>query len=721
MKKYLIALAIFFAPLIAFATISQTIDLTAPYTWTGLQTINNASTTNVTVSNNAWLTNLGTPAGTILAVDPNGKIIATTTSAGGVSSVTATFPILSTGGATPVISTAFGTTTNTGLPANSFMYTGPTGIILTVASSGLALPNTALANSTISGISLGNNLASLTNDGATLSGSSYNGSSAISNWAINLNNANQWTASTTFTKVVNLQNSSTTLGTFGTIWDTGLTQVPLYVDANGKVISAGSGTSGNCVKWGANNLLTDQGAACGSGGGGGDPFTHPITTTSATTALLILNGNASTTILSVSNGSATTTILGQATSTFGSGLSGSLLNITGNSTSTFNSGMILTTGCVYSVPLGSCLGTGGGGVSGGTNGMLAAWTGATTLTATSGPTAAWFTGTSTTINSTFPLLGVASTTGWSGSVLAVNGTTTFNGAVNHYGTVSCGLGGLLQFSLPGDEWCGNNNTSLLGVQRLESNSNSGNSAWGGYTLNNDLADNTFTHFGGLYLNSSGYTDTTFGTAFANKNQLTLQNTDGPLYFMTGTTTNNSLSSLYFAFIPGSTNSTDEKFRIASATTTNKADLLEKKTSGTAFNIQDTYGSNNLIFNNASTTGPYNLLDLRTSTSTGPLFAVDNNGHVTASSTTPVLSSCGTTPSLSSDSSDFQGTITVGSVAATACTLTFGVPHTTGTHCVISEQTGSVVNASSYTEGLTGFTYSQTGLTSDKLDYACFGQ
>ena len=37
-----------------------------------------------------YLPALGTPAGTIIAVDPNGKIIATTTSAGGVTSVSAT-------------------------------------------------------------------------------------------------------------------------------------------------------------------------------------------------------------------------------------------------------------------------------------------------------------------------------------------------------------------------------------------------------------------------------------------------------------------------------------------------------------------------------------------------------------------------------------------------------------------------------------------------------
>jgi len=81
-------------------------------------------------------------------------------------------------------------------------------------------------------------------------------------------------------------NASSTLLTTGTLWDTGLSQVPLYADANGKVISAGSGTSGNCVKWGANNTLADQGSACGTGGGGAWPWnllTTYGTSTDATT------------------------------------------------------------------------------------------------------------------------------------------------------------------------------------------------------------------------------------------------------------------------------------------------------------------------------------------------------------------------------------------------------------------------------------------------------
>lgn len=65
------------------------INLSNPNTWTGLQQFSNATSTLLTVTTE-WLPSLGTSAGAFLAVDPTGKIIATTTPSGGgaVSSVT---------------------------------------------------------------------------------------------------------------------------------------------------------------------------------------------------------------------------------------------------------------------------------------------------------------------------------------------------------------------------------------------------------------------------------------------------------------------------------------------------------------------------------------------------------------------------------------------------------------------------------------------------------
>ncbi len=74
-----------------------------------------------------------------------------------------------------------------------------------------------------------------------------------------------------------------------TIKLTGLTASrPLYVDSTGLVGSAGSGTSGNCVQWAANNTFGDAGAACGSGSSVYPfaPFSIYGTTSSATSSSL---------------------------------------------------------------------------------------------------------------------------------------------------------------------------------------------------------------------------------------------------------------------------------------------------------------------------------------------------------------------------------------------------------------------------------------------------
>lgn len=87
------------------------------------------------------------------------------------------------------------------------------------------------------------------------------------------------------------------------------------------------------------------------------------------------------------------------------------------------------------------------------------------------------------------------------------------------------------------------------------------------------------------------------------------------------------------------------------------------------------------------------------------------------STQPVVTSCGTGATITGSNSAF--TITVGSVV-TACTLTFSQNFPTLPTCVVSERTASIVNPLSYTVGLTGMTFSQTGLASNVLDVVCIG-
>lgn len=120
----------------------------------------------------------------------------------------------------------------------------------------------------------------------------------------------------------------------------------------------------------------------------------------------------------------------------------------------------------------------------------------------------------------------------------------------------------------------------------------------------------------------------------------------------------------------------------------------------------------------STTASY-AVTVGTTTLGGPyLVAVSTNGHVSYRGVNPAVSSCGTSPTINENLTDLGGTITPGATAA-GCTVTFGSPWLRKPHCVVSEQTMSLVNALSYTVTTTALTVSQTAFTS-AFDYVCVG-
>ena len=86
---------------------AATLAMTVTHWWTALQEFGNASTSMLTATSTVWLTNLATPAGTFLAVDNNGKIIATSSP----SSIS-----------TPVSIAQGGTATSTGGNTNGIFY-----------------------------------------------------------------------------------------------------------------------------------------------------------------------------------------------------------------------------------------------------------------------------------------------------------------------------------------------------------------------------------------------------------------------------------------------------------------------------------------------------------------------------------------------------------------------------------------------------------------------
>lgn len=113
-----------------------------------------------------------------------------------------------------------------------------------------------------------------------------------------------------------------------------------------------------------------------------------------------------------------------------------------------------------------------------------------------------------------------------------------------------------------------------------------------------------------------------------------------------------------------------------------------------------------------------LFALSSSTATGstmPVVEVDKVGHVISSGPKPTLSSCGTTPTITGNDMSMQ--VTVGSVSATACTITFANAMPSAAYSILlTNESMSVVNALTIgSKTASGFTVSQTALTSDVLD------
>lgn len=104
-------------------------------------------------------------------------------------------------------------------------------------------------------------------------------------------------------------------------------------------------------------------------------------------------------------------------------------------------------------------------------------------------------------------------------------------------------------------WDTDNTTN--GVEMGVGNNSSGVNAYSGFFWNNDLAsDGLVDHYAFAQFNSSGYTNTVFGTGLATANQWYLQNTDGPITFAS-----TNASAKYVNFLIGGGATTNETFRV----------------------------------------------------------------------------------------------------------------------------------------------------------------
>lgn len=83
---------------------------------------------------------------------------------------------------------------------------------------------------------------------------------------------------------------------------------------------------------------------------------------------------------------------------------------------------------------------------------------------------------------------------------------------------------------------------------------------------------------------------------------------------------------------------------------------------------------------------------------------------------PALTSCGTTPALTTNSTDTAGTITMGT-SATGCVVTFGTAFAAAPACMVTWRATPLMSQS-YTTSTTALTLTQTSTSNNLVDYLC---
>lgn len=124
----------------------------------------------------------------------------------------------------------------------------------------------------------------------------------------------------------------------------------------------------------------------------------------------------------------------------------------------------------------------------------------------------------------------------------------------------------------------------------------------------------------------------------------------------------------------------------------------------------TTGSNNILIGNS--------LAGTTAASSNQVDIADLLRLNSTSTAVPVISACGTSPSVDAKANNYSGTVTVGTVAAASCTITFASAYASFVHCRVSSQSSIATFAYSYTTA--AITVTATSLVADKIDYQCDG-
>lgn len=98
-----------------------------------------------------------------------------------------------------------------------------------------------------------------------------------------------------------------------------------------------------------------------------------------------------------------------------------------------------------------------------------------------------------------------------------------------------------------------------GAYAVIGNTNSGGNAYSGLVLNNNDSKSDGSNYGGIFFTSTNYNNTAFGTFPDQPNTLSIENSMGPIQFMSGTTSNS-----YMAWATNGTNDANERMRLTAA-------------------------------------------------------------------------------------------------------------------------------------------------------------
>jgi hypothetical protein len=467
-------------------------------------------------------------------------------------------------------------------------------------------------------------------------------------------------------------------------------------------LTVSSLTSGNCVQASTAGLLTTTGSPCGSGGLASYNVTsaNGLITVSTSTTLATLTASTSPTFTNLYLTNALPVTQG------GTGLTSGYNNTNWDTaytqTERWNGGstdLVAATGRT-SLGLGTMAllaNTGSSTIT--TLGTIGTgtWQG-TAIGDTYISSAATWNGKLSTVTADAPLGG----SGTSGShltctgCLTANQTITLTGAVSGSGTTAI-------------------TTTYAGINPVATGGTGQSAIVAGQIL-----------FGGsaIVASSTNLTFTTGTNTLAVTGTSTVSN-----FFAVGTTTplvarftlQNAAGTTDIFRMASSTGATLDEFdfqgHLGIGTTTDTSNLSIQGTAGQSynlFNISSSSGASLLTVASAADTS-FSVMASSTAGTNDYYFKVNSKG-VSASSTVPTVASCGTSPSVTGSNSAF--TVTVGSVSATTCTVTFVPAYTNTPVCTVSSQTGTI--AVGYTKTNTSIILTNAALTSDLVDVHCWG-